>query len=123
MGLDLQGQVGIATTLKPAPKELSRFDVLMCEQSEGWKNNFFTKFSDFFVRQGTSKKHIVRSKVDYPLSPIQEKRRRIPIHIQDTLEKKIEKLLTDGHITKLDKCTSDSFIAPIVLTVKKKMVR
>ena len=40
MGLDLQGQVGIATTLKPGPKELSRFDVLMCEQSEGWKNNF-----------------------------------------------------------------------------------
>ena len=32
MGLDLQGQVGIASTQKPAPKELSWFDVLMCEQ-------------------------------------------------------------------------------------------
>ena len=39
LGLDLQGQVGITTTLKPDPKELSRFDVLMCEQSEGWKRN------------------------------------------------------------------------------------
>ena len=38
MGLDLQGQVGISTRQKPAPRELSRFDVLMCEQSEGWKN-------------------------------------------------------------------------------------
>ena len=37
MGLDLQGQVGIVTTQKPAPKELTRFDVLKCEQSEGWK--------------------------------------------------------------------------------------
>ena len=41
MGLDLQGQVGIVTTQKPASKELTRFDVLMCEQSEGWKENFF----------------------------------------------------------------------------------
>ena len=27
--------------------------------------------------------------------------------------------MTEGHITKLDKCTSDCFIAPIVITVKK----
>ena len=57
MGLDLQGHVGITTTQKPAPRELSRFDVLMCEQSEGWKNKFFDKFSDFFERQGISKNH------------------------------------------------------------------
>ena len=35
------------------------------------------------------------------------------------MEKEIEKLLTEGHIKKLDKCTSDCFIAPIVITVKK----
>ena len=119
MGLDLQGQVGIFTTQKPAPKELNRFDVLMCEQSEGWKENFFTKFKNLFDRQGISKDHIVSSKFKYPLCPIQEKGRRISIHTQDKVEKEIEKLLTEGHITKLDKCTSDCFIAPIVITVKK----
>ena len=31
----------------------------------------------------------------------------------------LDKLLSEGHITKLDKCTSDCFIAPIVITVKK----
>ena len=46
MGLDLQAQVGITTTHKPFTKELSSFDVLMCEQSEGWKNNFLTKLKD-----------------------------------------------------------------------------
>ena len=45
--------------------------------------------------------------------------RRIPIHIQDKVEKEIKKLLTEGHVTKLDKCTSDCFIAPNVITVKK----
>ena len=119
MGLGLQGQVGIATTQKPPPRELSRFDVLMCEQSQGWENKFFDKFRDLFDRQGISKNHIVKSKFKYPLCPIPEKRKIIPIHIQDKVEKEIEKLLTEGHITKLDKCTSDCFIARIVITVKK----
>ena len=119
MGQDLQGQVGIVTTQKPAPKEVTRFDVLMCEQSEGWREKFFTKFKNLFDRQGISKNFIVSSKFKYPICPIQEKGKRIPIHIQDKVEKEIEKLLTEGHITKLDKCTSDCFIAPIVITVKK----
>ena len=117
MGLDPQGQVGIATTQKPAPKELSRFDVLICEQSEGWKNNFLNTFNDSLVTQGISENHIVSSKSKYPLCPIEEKGRRIPIHIKDKLEKKLKNLLTEGHITKFDKCTSNCFIAPIVLTV------
>ena len=123
IGLDLQGQGGIATTQKPAPKELSKFDVLMCEQSEGWKNKFLNKFIDLLVRQGISKNHILSSNFKYPLCPIQEKGIRTPIHIQDKVEKEIEKLLTEGHINKLDKSTSDCFIASILITVKKKMTR
>ena len=49
MGLDLQGQVEIVTTQKPAPKELSRFDRLMCEQSEGWKNKFFINSINYSI--------------------------------------------------------------------------
>ena len=109
MGLDLQGQVGIVTTQKPAPKELTRFDVLICEQSEGCKEKIFNKFTNLFKRQGISKNHIVSSKFKYPLCPIQEKGRRIPTHIQDKVEKEIAKLLTEGHITKLDKCMIDCF--------------
>ena len=39
--------------------------------------------------------------------------------MQGKVEKEIEKLLLEGHIQRLDKCTSDCFIAPIVITVKK----
>ena len=31
----------------------------------------------------------------------------------------MKKLLKEGHIKRVDKCTSDCFIAPIVITVKK----
>ena len=90
MGFDLQGQVGIVTTRKPAPKEFTSFEVLMCEQSEGWKERFFNKLRNLFGRQGISKNLIVSSKFKYPLCPIQEKGRRIPIHIQDKVEKNLE---------------------------------
>ena len=95
------------------------FDVLLCEQSEGMKQQFFKKFPSLFDRQGESKNHVVNTKLKYPLCPTQEKGRRIPIHIQGKVQDELDKLLSEGHMTKLDKCTSDCFIAPIVITVKK----
>ena len=119
LGLDLQGKLGIQTTQKSAPSQKSRFDVLLCEQPEGTKNQFYKKFPSLFDRKGESKNHVVNTKIKHPLCPIQEKGRRIPIHIQDKVQAELSKLLSEGHITKLDKCTSDCFIAPIVITVKK----
>ena len=119
LGLDLQGKLGIQTSQKSAPVNRSRFDVLLCEQSEGMEHQFYTKFSSLFDRQGESKHHVVNTKFKYPLCPIQEKGRRIPIHNQGKVQNELDKLLSEGHITKLDKCTSDCFIAPIVITVKK----
>ena len=41
------------------------------------------------------------------------------MHLQDKVEKEIEKPLTEDHITKPDKCSSDCFIAPIVKPEKR----
>ena len=117
--MNLQSKVGIHTTQKLAPKDKTRFDVLLCEQSEGWKNKFYSKFKDLFDRQGCSKNQVVSTKFKYPLCPLQEKGRRIPIHIQEKVYEEMEKLLKEGQLKCLDKCTSDCFTAPIVITVKK----
>ena len=85
-----------SVTQKPAPRELSRFDVLMCEQSEGWKNKFLMKFNDLIERQEISKQHIVSSKLKYILCQIQEKRRRKQIHMKDKVEKEIKKIIERG---------------------------
>ena len=61
----------------------------------------------------------MNTKFKYPMCPNQEKGRRKPIQIQDKVEKKIELLLAEGHIKRLDMCTSDCFLAPIVIKVKK----
>ena len=76
-------------------------------------------FPSLFDRKGESKNHVVNTKFKYPLCPIQEKGKRIPIHIKEKVRAELSKLLSEGHILKLDKCTSDCFIAPIVITVKK----
>ena len=81
LGLDLHSKVGIHTTQKLAPKDKTRFDVLLCEQSEGWKQKFYNKLKNLFNRQGCSKNHVVSTKFKYPLCPLQEKGRRIPTHI------------------------------------------
>ena len=119
LGLDLQVKLGIQTTQKSAPSRKSRLDVLLCEQPEDRKKKFYKQFPSLFDRKGESINHVVNTKFKYPLCPIQEKGRRIPIHIQDKVQAELSKLLSEGHITKLDKCTSDCFIAPIVITVKK----
>ena len=119
-GTGLTKKSGIHTTQKLAPKDKTRFDQLLCEQSEGWKQKIYSKFKSLFDRQGCSKNHVVSTKIKYPLCPLQEKGRRIPIHIQEEVHVEMNKLLKEGHIERLDKCISDCFIAPIVITVKKR---
>ena len=54
-----------------------------------------------------------------PLVPIQEKRRRVAVHIQNKVGVEIQKLIQEGHVVKLNKCTSEHFVSPIVITAKK----
>ena len=51
--------------------------------------------------------------------PIQQKGRRIPIHLQELVEGELNKLIDQKRIIKLDKCSDQQFISPIVITVKK----
>ena len=53
------------------------------------------------------------------LTPIQQKGRKVPITLQDKVDKEIDKLLRQGHIEKLNECSDKYFVSPIVVTVKK----
>ena len=52
------------------------------------------------------------------LIPIQQKSRRVPITMQENIDKEIEKLLEQGHIQKLEECSNKHFVSPIVIRVK-----
>ena len=52
------------------------------------------------------------------LKPVQQKGRRVPISLQDKVDKEIHRLMNEVHIVKLQECSDKSFVSPIVVTVK-----
>ncbi len=63
--------------------------------------------------------HIVKTKFVDNFHLTHQKGRRIPLAIQPQVEQEINRLLKEGHIEKLNSCTDDQFISPIVITVKR----
>ena len=89
------------------------------ETSESWKTHFHQKFHRVFSRVGRAKNHQVFSTFKSPLVSIQEKGRRVSVHIQDKVGLEIQTLIQEGHVVKLNKCTSEHFISPAKITAKK----
>ena len=54
-GIRFTRKLGIQTSQKSAPSQNSRFDVLLCEQSDGMKHQFYQKFPSLSDRKGASK--------------------------------------------------------------------
>ena len=57
----------------------------------------------------TSAKTLFRSK----------KGRRIPVHLQERVEKEFNKLIDQKHLIKLDKCSDRQFISPMLIILEK----
>ena len=49
----------------------------------------------------------------------QQKGRRIPLQLQEAVEKEIDKLLKEDHIRKLEKIIDDIFIQTVIITIKE----
>ena len=84
------------------------------------ENRCIIKFKKLFEENTTVKD----TKVKYTIKtghakPVQQKARPIPLHLQDAVEKEIQKLIASGHIEKLEEVPEDTFISPAVITVKK----
>ena len=43
----------------------------------------------------------------------------MPISLQDKVDKETDRLIKEGHITKLQECSDKYFVSPIVITVRK----
>ena len=79
----------------------------------------FNKYPHLCTRLGKSKNHIAKSIFKQNHAPIQQKGRRVPLHLLEKVERELDKLIHDKQITKLEKCPDDRFVSPVVITVKK----
>ena len=77
------------------------------------------EFPELFKRKGRVKDYEIKIDMKENAKITQQKGRRIPIQLQEQVDKEIEKLLKDGHIERIEKIQDDVFIQPTVITVKK----
>ena len=96
----------------------------ICEKSPEEKQNpevqqLVRDFPKLFTRKGRVKNYKIKIKKKNDAKIIHQKERRVPIQLQNQVDKKIDKLLKKGHIEKVDKIQDDVFIHPTVITVKK----
>ena len=115
LGRDLFDQLGITISQKPCPQT----EVNNIDPPCAIKKSLAKEFPDLISRNGKSKNHTVNSKFHKNYRVIHQKGRKVPIHLQSKVKIELEKLLNEGHIEKVNNCSDQFFISPIVITVKK----
>ena len=75
-------------------------------------------YAELSTRIARWKNHMVHTKFLTDFKASQQKGRRIPIYIQEKVERAFRSLIDQGHITNLEKCSDQQFISPIVITVE-----
>ena len=60
--------------------------------------------SQLFHRVGRIRNYKVQAEFFKSLIPLQQKGRRVPITLQEKVDKEIDKLLAQGHTQKLEEC-------------------
>ena len=118
MGRDILQQLGIyLTATKPTGKTIGLISDASTEQSIlKW---IFKNYPHLCTRLGRSKNHMAKSTFKEKFIPTQHKGRRVPLHLLERVEQELEKLIEDKQIMRLEKCSDEYVISPVVITVKK----
>ena len=77
------------------------------------------KFKKLFNENHTVNRLEVKIQLKEDAKLIQQKGRPIPIHLQQSVEEEVEKLVKQGHIEKANNIDENCFVSPAVITVKK----
>ena len=70
------------------------------------------KFPKLFSSQGKIKGYHIKCEFKKEAIISQQKRRRIPLQLQEAVEAEIDKLLKEGHIRRVKKISDEVFIQP-----------
>ena len=84
-----------------------------------WLEYFSKQFANLFKRVGKIRNCKIQEDFLENLNPVQQKGRRVPITLQQKVDKGISKLLEQGHIENLNEFLVKYFVSPIVIRVKK----
>ena len=119
LGRNILPQIGIQLKQTPAGKSINAISEDHNCADQKITNWVKTSYPGLCTRIGRSRNHMVHTTFLKEFKALQQKGRRIPIHIQEKVEQEIRSLIDQGHIVKLEKCSDQQFISPVVITVKK----
>ena len=124
IGRDLMSALGLMLVQAPSTEGVNSIHskegtVSTDNDLDDWQTHFSKQFQHLFRRVGRIRNYKVQADFFKNLTPIQQKGRRVPITLQEKVNKEIDKLLEQGHIQKLEECSDNYFVSPIVITVKK----
>ena len=120
MGRDILQKLGITLQQRPMRSPGNYINPISHIETE--KNIIkwiLRKYPYLCSRIGKSKNHIANSILKENHTPLQQKGRRVPLHLLEKVEIELDKLIQNKQITRLDKCPDDLFVSPVVITVKK----
>ena len=75
-------------------------------------------FPDLFRNNTTIKDAEINIQLKPGHYPVKQKARPIPLHLPETVGKKIKKVTKSEHLEKVKQVNEDCFVSPIVITVK-----
>ena len=94
LGRDLFDQLGITISQKPCPN----IEINNVENPCAKKKSLAKEFPELVSRNGKSKHHTVNSKFQRNYRFMNQKGRKLPIHLQPKVKIELEKLLNEGQI-------------------------
>ena len=80
------------------------------------------EFQNLFKSRGRVNNYKIKTNMKDGTRATQQKGRRIPLQLQDQVDKEDKNLLEQGHIENVDTIKDDVFIQPVVITVKKTVL-
>ena len=93
IGRDLFQGLGIQVNQQPSPKsEGKQIALIQNVEGQNLKTEISKKFPNLIRRIGLSKTHTVKSKFKTNFTPVHQRGRRIPIHLQSQVEEELKKL-------------------------------
>ena len=120
IGRDMFKPLGIQLTQHESPTSTGKnINSIDTPQTPTIKAEIAIKYKKLTSRIGRSLYHKVKSQFKPNFTPVHQKGRRVPLHLEKQVEEELKNLQNNGHITKLDKCSDEFFILPKVITVKK----
>ena len=113
LGLDWMNKMGIELISNTESKKIQNIT----------ENDDETEIHKMFKKLFETNHTIKNMEIDIELKPgakiIQQKGRPIPIHLQDDVEKEINRLIQSGHLQKAKEIDETCFVSPAVITVKR----